>query len=109
MRALRVKEAKLVFGSDDDTHPGIKYLFSTAKDFYVGGKLEAVNRLEHYDFLELRCKTVGTWPVRAGCELETLTLSACSHSPGAALPLQQAGLAEGGRFPDPEPHAPGSS
>ncbi|KAK7419415.1 Sulfate adenylyltransferase [Neonectria punicea] len=50
----KVKEAKLVFGSDDDTHPGVKYLFSTAKEFYLGGKLEAVNRLEHYDFLDLR-------------------------------------------------------
>lgn len=54
---LRVKEAKEVFGSDDDTHPGIKHLFSVAKDFYVGGKLEAVARLEHYDFLDLRCKS----------------------------------------------------
>ena len=51
-----VNEAKKVFGSDDDTHPGIKYLFSTAKDYYIGGKVEAVQRLEHYDFLELRCK-----------------------------------------------------
>ncbi|KAL6858164.1 Sulfate adenylyltransferase [Amphichorda felina] len=50
----RVNEAIKVFGSDDDTHPGIKYLFSTSKDYYVGGKLEAVQRLEHYDFLELR-------------------------------------------------------
>ncbi|KAH0596945.1 hypothetical protein MHUMG1_05253 [Metarhizium humberi] len=49
-----VKEAKEVFGSDDDTHPGIKHLFSVAKEFYVGGKLEAVARLEHYDFLDLR-------------------------------------------------------
>ncbi|KAH7157875.1 hypothetical protein B0J13DRAFT_581858 [Dactylonectria estremocensis] len=53
-RPDKVKEAKLVFGSDDDTHPGIKHLFSTAKEFYVGGKLEAVDRLEHYDFLDLR-------------------------------------------------------
>ncbi|KAI5464312.1 hypothetical protein BGZ63DRAFT_351695 [Mariannaea sp. PMI_226] len=53
-RPDKVKEAKLVFGSDDDTHPGIKYLFSTAKEFYLGGKLEAVSRLEHYDFLDLR-------------------------------------------------------
>lgn len=53
---FRVNEAKNVFGSDDDTHPGIKYLFSTAKEFYVGGKVEAINRLEHYDFLDLRCK-----------------------------------------------------
>lgn len=35
----RVQEAKLVFGSDDDTHPGVKHLFNVAKDFYVGGKL----------------------------------------------------------------------
>ncbi|KIE00509.1 Sulfate adenylyltransferase, partial [Metarhizium majus ARSEF 297] len=53
-RPDKVKEAKEVFGSDDDTHPGIKHLFSVAKDFYVGGKLEAVARLEHYDFLDLR-------------------------------------------------------
>lgn len=52
----RVEEAKHVFGSDDDTHPGTKHLFNTAKEFYVGGSLEAVNRLEHYDFLDLRCK-----------------------------------------------------
>ncbi|KAM4065058.1 ATP-sulfurylase domain-containing protein [Hirsutella rhossiliensis] len=53
-RPDKVKEAKHVFGSDDDTHPGIKHLFSAAKEFYVGGKLEAINRLEHYDFLDLR-------------------------------------------------------
>ncbi|KAJ4865134.1 ATP-sulfurylase domain-containing protein [Trichoderma breve] len=50
----KVQEAKLVFGSDDDTHPGVKHLFSVAQDFYVGGKLEAISRLEHYDFLDLR-------------------------------------------------------
>lgn len=55
---IRVQEAKLVFGSDDDTHPGIKHLFSVAKDFYVGGKLEAISRLEHYDFLDLRCTSL---------------------------------------------------
>ncbi|KAH7308472.1 sulfate adenylyltransferase [Stachybotrys elegans] len=53
-RPDKVKEAIEVLGSDDDTHPGIKYLFSTAKEFYVGGKLEAISRLEHYDFLDLR-------------------------------------------------------
>lgn len=54
---IRVKEAKEVFGSDDDTHPGIKHLFSTAKEFYIGGKVEAINRLEHYDHLDLRCES----------------------------------------------------
>ncbi|KAK4154886.1 hypothetical protein C8A00DRAFT_14019 [Chaetomidium leptoderma] len=46
-------EAKEVFGGDEE-HPAIRYLVNTAKEFYVGGKLEAVNRLQHYDFLELR-------------------------------------------------------
>jgi sulfate adenylyltransferase len=53
-RPDKVKEAIEVFGSDDDTHPGIKHLFSIAQEFYVGGKVEAINRLEHYDFLDLR-------------------------------------------------------
>ncbi|KAL2121935.1 hypothetical protein VTJ04DRAFT_2390 [Mycothermus thermophilus] len=46
-------EAKEVFGGDPE-HPAIVYLYNTAKEFYVGGKLEAINRLQHYDFVELR-------------------------------------------------------
>ncbi len=34
----------------------MKYLYNTAGEFYVGGKLDAVNRLEHYDYVALRCK-----------------------------------------------------
>jgi ATP sulfurylase len=52
----RAIEAKEVFGGDDE-HPAVRYLYKTANDFYVGGKLEAVNRLQHYDFVELRCKS----------------------------------------------------
>lgn len=52
----RVLEAKEVFGSDDEAHPAVKYLFNTAGEYYVGGKLEAVSRLQHYDFVDLRCK-----------------------------------------------------
>ncbi|KAI1493196.1 putative sulfate adenylyltransferase [Biscogniauxia mediterranea] len=50
----KVLEAKQVFGSDDEAHPAVKYLFRTAGEFYVGGKLDAVNRLQHYDFVDLR-------------------------------------------------------
>ncbi|KAI5867717.1 putative sulfate adenylyltransferase [Durotheca rogersii] len=50
----KVREAKEVFGSDDEAHPAIKYLFRTAAEFYVGGKVDAVNRLQHYDFVDLR-------------------------------------------------------
>jgi sulfate adenylyltransferase len=47
------KEAKEVFGGDEE-HPAIKYLFEQMKDFYIGGKIQAVNRLNHYDYVALR-------------------------------------------------------
>ncbi|KAI1358123.1 putative sulfate adenylyltransferase [Xylaria arbuscula] len=50
----KVTEAKEVFGSDDEAHPAVKYLFRTAGEYYIGGKVEAVNRLQHYDFVDLR-------------------------------------------------------
>ncbi|KAI1181075.1 putative sulfate adenylyltransferase [Nemania sp. FL0916] len=50
----KVTEAKEVFGSDDEAHPAVKYLFRTAGEYYVGGKIEAINRLQHYDFVDLR-------------------------------------------------------
>lgn len=71
----RVFEAKEVFGSDDTLHPGVSYLLKTAKEFYVGGKLEALSRLEHYDFLDLRCKRP---PVRS----HALPLSLLTVAPG---------------------------
>lgn len=51
----RTKEAKLVFGGDEE-HPAVKYLNNTARKFYVGGKVDAIRRLEHYDYVALRCK-----------------------------------------------------
>lgn len=53
--AGRNKEAQLVLGGDDE-HPAIRYLFSTAKEFYIGGKIDAINRLSHYDYVGLRCR-----------------------------------------------------
>ncbi|KAJ2900495.1 uncharacterized protein MKZ38_002449 [Zalerion maritima] len=47
------REAQEVFGGDPE-HPAVKYLMSTAQEWYVGGKLDAVNRLQHYDFVDLR-------------------------------------------------------
>lgn len=46
-------EAKKVFRGDPE-HPAIKYLFNVAKEYYVGGKLQAINRLNHYDYVGLR-------------------------------------------------------
>lgn len=54
-RPDKTREAREVFGSpDDETHPAIRYLFHTAREFYVGGKVEAIDRLEHYDYVGLR-------------------------------------------------------
>jgi len=47
------KEALNVFGGDEE-HPAIRYLFNTAKEYYVGGKIEAIDRLMHYDYVALR-------------------------------------------------------
>jgi sulfate adenylyltransferase len=53
----RKVEALKVFGGDEE-HPAVKYLNETAHEFYVGGKLDAINRLEHYDYVALRCKPI---------------------------------------------------
>ncbi|KAJ4357352.1 Sulfate adenylyltransferase [Didymosphaeria variabile] len=52
-RPDKQKEAKEVFGGDPE-HPAVKYLYETVQEFYVGGKLEAIDRLEHYDYVGLR-------------------------------------------------------
>ncbi|MCJ1366469.1 Sulfate adenylyltransferase [Acarospora aff. strigata] len=47
------KEAKEVFGGDGE-HPAVKYLYDTVREYYVGGKIDAVGRLNHYDYVALR-------------------------------------------------------
>lgn len=47
------KEGKEVFGGDPE-HPAIVYLTNTVKEYYVGGKLDAINRLNHYDYVGIR-------------------------------------------------------
>lgn len=54
-RPNKEKEAQEVFGGDEE-HPAIKVLMTDIKEFYVGGKLEAIDRLMHYDYVALRCK-----------------------------------------------------
>ena len=49
----RQKEAKEVFGGDPE-HPAVKYLFNSTHDNYLGGKIEAIDRLMHYDYVALR-------------------------------------------------------
>ncbi|KAK9383374.1 uncharacterized protein V2V93DRAFT_320416 [Kockiozyma suomiensis] len=46
-------EAVKVFRGDPE-HPAVKYLYNTVKEFYVGGKVQALNRPNHYDYAGLR-------------------------------------------------------
>jgi len=48
------KEAELVFASTNHEHPGVDYLMNSTNSWYVGGKLECLQRPNHYDFVELR-------------------------------------------------------
>ena len=47
----------MVFGGDED-HPAIKHLNESTQDYYVGGRLDAIDRLMHYDYVALRCKSL---------------------------------------------------
>ncbi|KAF8973147.1 hypothetical protein BDZ97DRAFT_1900941 [Flammula alnicola] len=50
----RVKEAIQVFGADDPAHPSVAYLRNRVKDFYIGGKVQAIKAPTHFDYVALR-------------------------------------------------------
>jgi len=50
----KAKEAREVFGTEDETHPAVHYLNNIAGPVYVGGKVEGVSQPTHYDFKLLR-------------------------------------------------------
>jgi len=48
------KEAALLYGTTDQSHPGVHQLFHRTKDVYIGGALEVMSLPLHYDFRQLR-------------------------------------------------------
>ncbi|KAK0469190.1 ATP-sulfurylase [Desarmillaria tabescens] len=50
----RVKEAVQVFGADDPAHPAVSYLRKRVQEFYVGGKIQAIQAPAHFDYVALR-------------------------------------------------------
>ena len=50
----KTAEAMAVFGTTDDTHPGVHYLMHSAGDVYIGGDVEKIALPGHYDFTHLR-------------------------------------------------------
>lgn len=47
-------EARMVYGTTDDTHPGVRYLFSSTHPRYLGGSIAPLSLPGHEDFVSLR-------------------------------------------------------
>ena len=48
------KEAKAIFGTLDEKHPGVAHLLHRTHPYYLGGKLLGIEAPMHYDFKHLR-------------------------------------------------------
>ncbi|MGL1932054.1 MAG: bifunctional sulfate adenylyltransferase/adenylylsulfate kinase [Desulfotalea sp.] len=54
-QADKEKEAQSIYGTNDPiTHPGVRRLYDSVREIYVGGSLEGVSLPIHYDFQSLR-------------------------------------------------------
>lgn len=105
-------EAEKVMGADDIAHPAVRYLRETTKNFYVGGKVQAVRPPAHFDYVALRCASCR--PLALGCQAfpfcdRALTPScdipssvldfSLRHSFRAPRSLRQGRVAQGCRVP----------
>ena len=52
-------------GADDNAHPAVSYLHNKTKELYVGGKVQAVQAPNHFDYVPLRCKLIPSSPIEA--------------------------------------------
>ena len=48
------KEAKKIYGTTDENHPGVHYLMNKTQDFYISGDIKNSQLPHHYDFQLLR-------------------------------------------------------
>ena len=48
------KEAELVYGTTDHSHPAVDYIFNTGNKVYIGGKIEKIAMPNHYDYKQYR-------------------------------------------------------
>ena len=49
-------ESKLVYGTSDESHPGVNYLLNKSYNTYIGGELEKISFPNHYDYRKYRLK-----------------------------------------------------
>ena len=52
----KVKEAIKVLGADDPAHPSVAYLRTGVKEFYIGGRVSAIQAPSYFDHISLRCE-----------------------------------------------------
>jgi sulfate adenylyltransferase len=50
----RVREAVKVLGADDPAHPSVVYLRTRVKEFYVGGRVSAIQAPAYFDYVPFR-------------------------------------------------------
>jgi sulfate adenylyltransferase len=50
----KAQEAKAVFGTNDEAHPGVMYLLHQTQPFYISGELKGLQLPVHYDFTDMR-------------------------------------------------------
>jgi len=53
-RPDREAEAQAVFGTTNHEHPGVAHLLDRTGSVYVGGRIEGLQPVSHYDYKELR-------------------------------------------------------
>ena len=49
----RRREAEKLYGTTDESHPGVRYLMHSVNPVYIGGRLEGVQAPVHHDFENL--------------------------------------------------------
>lgn len=53
-KADKKREAEAVFGTTNEEHPGVSYLYNQTKEYYIGGTVLGIALPHHYDFRYLR-------------------------------------------------------
>ena len=53
-KANKEKEAEDIYGTKDKYHPGVKYLYESIGEYYLGGSLEIAELPKHYDYQLIR-------------------------------------------------------
>ncbi len=53
-RVDKEREAEAIYGTSDQRHPGVKYLYDSVGSYYVGGSIHGIQLPFHYDFDLLR-------------------------------------------------------